>query len=85
MSKPDTPENDAGTVRVGFRYRDGEVLAPEQEVKSQDDEIPAVVFDLGDGEWITLPELRRMHDEQLERDLASWEDAPLPPGDGEAS
>lgn len=50
-------ENDA-PVRVGFRYQDGEVLSPEREAVSHDEELPEVVLDLGDGEWLTLPELR---------------------------
>ncbi|MDN4174704.1 hypothetical protein QWY28_17215 [Nocardioides sp. SOB77] len=45
-------------VRVGFRYRDGEVLTPEREALSRDEELPEVVLDLGDGEWQTLAELR---------------------------
>ena len=42
---------------VGFRYQDGEVLSPEREVLSRDDELPEVVIDIGDGEWMTLAEL----------------------------
>lgn len=53
-------------VRVGFRYRDGEVLSPEREALSEDVEIPEAVIDLGDGEWLTLAELRDMHAERLE-------------------
>lgn len=45
-------------VRVGFRYRDGEVLSPEREALSEDVELPEAVIDLGDGEWLTLAELR---------------------------
>lgn len=48
-----TPE-----VRVGFRYQDGEVLSPDREALSRDEELPVVVLDLGDGEWRTLPDLR---------------------------
>lgn len=50
-------ENDAA-VRVGFRYQDGEVLSPEREAVSHDAELPVVVIDRGDGEWLTLAELR---------------------------
>ena len=53
-------ENDA-PVRVGFRYQDGEVLSPEREAVSHDEELPEVVLDLGDGEWLTLAELRDTH------------------------
>lgn len=60
-----TAENDV-IVRVGFRYQDGEVLSPEREAQSEDIEIPTVVLDLGDGEWLTLPELRDLHNERLE-------------------
>lgn len=53
------PEAEKGdTVRVGFRYRDGEVLSPEREAVSDDEELPQVVLDLGDGEWLTLAEVR---------------------------
>lgn len=47
-------------VRVGFRYQDGEVLSPEREARSRDDELPEVVLDLGDGEWLTLAETRAL-------------------------
>jgi hypothetical protein len=52
-----TTEKDA-PVRVGFRYQDGEVLSPEHEALSRDEELSVVVLDLGDGEWLTLEELR---------------------------
>lgn len=51
-------KTEIGEVRVGFRYRDGEVLSPEREAQSEDVEIPVAVIDLGDGEWLTLAELR---------------------------
>jgi hypothetical protein len=54
-------------IRVGFRYRDGEVLSPEREALSEDVELPVAVIDLGDGEWLTLAELRDMHGERLEQ------------------
>lgn len=54
------------SVRVGFRYRDGEILSPEREALSEDVEVPVVVLDLGDGEWLTLPELRDLHAERLD-------------------
>lgn len=57
-------ENDA-PVRVGFRYQDGEVLSPEREAVSHDEELPEVVLDLGDGEWLTLAELRDLHFERF--------------------
>jgi hypothetical protein len=81
-----TAENDAA-VRVGFRYQDGEILNPEREAKSEDDEIPEAVIDLGDGEWLTLSELRDLHYQRLEESLESWEgeSSVIPPGDGEAS
>lgn len=60
MNLPHTAENDA-PVRVGFRYQDGEVLSPEREAKSEDEELPVAVIDLGDGEWLTLAELRDTH------------------------
>ena len=60
-------------VRVGFRYQDGEVLTPAREALSEDDEIPVAVIDLGDGEWLTLADLRAMHHERLEAALDSWE------------
>lgn len=62
-----------GAVRVGFRYRDGEVLPPEREALSEDVEVPVVVIDLGDGEWLTLAELRDLHAERLESNLSGWE------------
>ena len=65
---PERPE-----VRVGFRYRDGEVLSPEREAQSEDDEVPEAVLDLGDGEWLTLGDLRAMHAERLEQALEAWE------------
>lgn len=65
-------EKDA-PVRVGFRYRDGEILSPEREAKSEDEELPVAVIDLGDGEWLTLAELRDMHAERLEQALGAWE------------
>jgi len=73
-------ENDA-PIRVGFRYRDGEVLSPEREAKSEDAEIPEAVLDLGDGEWLTLSELRDQHAEELDAVL-DWPDdeaTPIPP------
>lgn len=60
-------------IRVGFRYRDGEVLSPEVEAQSEDVEVPEAVIDLGDGQWLTLAELRDLHAEQLESDLSAWE------------
>lgn len=63
---PDAHTTDIAPVRVGFRYQDGEVLTPEREARSEDVELPIVVLDLGDGEWLTLPELREVHAERLE-------------------
>lgn len=68
------PVAEGTTVRVGFRYRDGEVLTSEREVLSEDDEIPVAVIDLGDGEWLSLGDLRDQHAERLEADLAAWDD-----------
>lgn len=65
-------EKDAA-VRVGFRYRDGEVLSPEREARSEDEELPVAVIDLGDGEWLSLAELRDMHAERLEQASGAWE------------
>ena len=53
------------TVRVGFRYQDGEVLSPEREARSEDEELPVTVLDLGDGEWRTLAEIRDLHGEPV--------------------
>lgn len=58
----------AESVRVGFRYQDGEILSPEREARSEDIELPVAVIDLGDGEWLTLGELRDLHAERLEID-----------------
>lgn len=69
---------EGGTVRVGFRYQDGEVLTPEREALSEEIELPVTVIDLGDGEWLTLADLRDLHAERLERDLAAWETQPTP-------
>lgn len=55
-------------VRVGFRYQDGEVLSPEREALGKDIEIPVAVIDIGDGEWLTLAELRGAHSERLEHE-----------------
>jgi hypothetical protein len=60
-------------ARAGFRYQDGEVLSPEREALSEDVEVPEAVIDLGDGEWLTLSELRDMHAERLEQALEAWE------------
>lgn len=52
------PDVESGAVRVGFRYQDGEVLSPEREALSLDEETPEAVIDLGDGAgWLTLPDL----------------------------
>lgn len=59
----DNQTAESAEVRVGFRYQDGEVLTPAREALSEDDEIPTVVIDLGDGEWLTLAELRDLHSE----------------------
>lgn len=63
---------ETGAVRVGFRYRDGEILTPEREALSEDVELPVAVIDLGDGEWLTLAELRDLHAERLESNLRAW-------------
>ena len=60
-------------IRVGFRYRDGQVLPPEIEALSEDDEIPVAVIALGAGEWLTRAELRALHHARLEAALDSWE------------
>ena len=73
MTEQHTAETDT-PVRVGFRYKDGEVLSPELEAKSEDEELPVAVIDLGDGEWLTLSELRDLHSERLEATLDAWED-----------
>ncbi len=89
---PHTAEKDA-PVRVGFRYQDGEVLNPEREALSRSDELPEVVLDLGDGEWLTLAEVRIAKPAceacgvELSEDGACWwcddgptPTTPLPPG-----
>lgn len=72
-TQPDRASAEKDVIRVGFRYQDGEVLSPEREAQSEDVEIPVVVIDLGDGEWLTLAELRGQHAERLEADLSAWE------------
>lgn len=68
-------QTEKGPIRVGFRYQDGEVLTPEREAMSEDVELPDAVIDLGDGEWLTLPELRDLHGERLDAEPS------LPPGE----
>lgn len=72
-------DGERARLRVGFRYQDGEVLSPAREVLSEDDEIPIAVIDLGDGEWLTLDDLRAMHAERLEAALDSWGDEQISP------
>lgn len=74
-------------VRVGFRYRDGEILSLEREAMSEDIEVPVAVIDTGDGEWLTLSELRDQHMERLDAALADTATTPTQPhdnGDGGA-
>lgn len=68
MSDPiaHTQATENAQVRVGFRYQDGEVLSPERESLSEDVELPVAVIDRGDGEWLTLGELRDLHGERVE-------------------